>query len=69
MGIGGFNESAAVLQYHREVRNLPLDQFMELEVSEYARAGQLNLGGGESDAVYPFDWCANSSGLYHLAFI
>ncbi|KZV92996.1 hypothetical protein EXIGLDRAFT_768436 [Exidia glandulosa HHB12029] len=59
LGIGGFNESSAVLAFREATGHVAdhgrFDQF-NLEVPESPRSGQDNDGGLESDAMYPFDW-------------
>ncbi|KAH7100299.1 hypothetical protein BKA62DRAFT_706606 [Auriculariales sp. MPI-PUGE-AT-0066] len=53
-GDGGFNESASALDYKKAFNGQGIDQFIEVDVPEYARAGEES--DKESDASYPFDW-------------
>ncbi|KAH7100033.1 hypothetical protein BKA62DRAFT_708068 [Auriculariales sp. MPI-PUGE-AT-0066] len=56
-GKEGFNSSNAVLSYSAEMEGLRnVDQFIDVEITENARAGQLNVGALETDVMYPFDW-------------
>ncbi|KAH7100011.1 hypothetical protein BKA62DRAFT_707997 [Auriculariales sp. MPI-PUGE-AT-0066] len=56
-GFDGFNQSDAVLAFHAKTAHIrKFDEFIDLEVTEMPRAGQLNLLGLETDVMYPFDW-------------
>lgn len=59
LGIGGFNESNAVLEYQAAQAGLKRkgwEQYIELDVGYEPRSGELNLNGLETDSLYPFDW-------------
>ena len=59
LGIGGYNESNAILQFQGALQGYlshGFEQSIDMDILEQTRSGQINVNGLESDALYPFDW-------------
>ena len=59
LGIPNFNYSNIALNFtasKQHFLSFGFEQFISMDILEETRSGQINLGGLESDILYPFDW-------------